>query len=385
MKSSNNSKYYKLMEYLRDEMLTGRIMPGDKIPSENELAEKFSLSRHTVRKSIAMLANEGLLYTEHGRGTFSSGALRKNQDSRNIGVITTFISEYIFPQVINGIDEVLSQNGYSIILKNTGNDCRKELACLKDILSKDIAGLIVEPTRSALFTQNIKYYQTLDRYGIPYVFIHGYYEQLGQKPSVLLDDTAGMHELVTHLAKAGHRNICGIFKADDIQGLNRHKGYVKALSDNNLNYDADKVIWFHTEDKEAKPLASLKSMILEDARIDAIACYNDEVASETVKMLIKMGKRVPEDISVTGFDDSYLAESCPVKLTTARHPKKELGRAAAELVLELISSGSSSSAGSESSPGSSGSAEDASGNALSDTPIRILKPELVIRNSTSKK
>jgi hypothetical protein len=135
-------------------------------------------------------------------------------------------------------------------------------------------------------------------------------------------------------------------------------------------------------------------MILEDARIDAIACYNDEVASETVKMLIKMGKRVPEDISVTGFDDSYLAESCPVKLTTARHPKKELGRAAAELVLELISSGSSSSAGSESSPGSpgsesspgsSGSAEDASGNALSDTPIRILKPELVIRNSTSKK
>ena len=64
------------MEYLRDEMLTGRIMLGDKIPSENELAEKFSLSRHTVRKSIAMLANEGLLYTELGRGTFSSGALR---------------------------------------------------------------------------------------------------------------------------------------------------------------------------------------------------------------------------------------------------------------------------------------------------------------------
>ena len=103
MKNSNNSKYYRLMEYLRDEMLSGRIMPGEKIPSENELASKFSLSRHTVRKSIALLVNEGLLYTEHGRGTFNSGLLRKSRDSRNIGVITTYISEYIFPQSFMGL------------------------------------------------------------------------------------------------------------------------------------------------------------------------------------------------------------------------------------------------------------------------------------------
>ncbi len=370
MKSNNNSKYYKLMEYLRDEMLVGRIMPGDKIPSENELAEKFSMSRHTVRKSIAILANEGLLYTEHGRGTFSSGALRRNRDSRNIGVITTYISEYIFPQVINGIDEVLSQNGYSIILKNTGNDYQKELACLKDILSKDIAGLIVEPTRSALFTQNIKYYQTLDRYGIPYVFIHGCYEQLGQKPCAILDDKAGMYELVMGLARTGHRNICGIFKADDVQGLNRHKGYVKALSDSGLQYDADKVIWFHTEDKGSKPFAALKALIAEGVDIDAVACYNDEVAFETVELLIKIGKRVPKDISVTGFDDSYLAESCPVKLTTSTHPKKELGRTAAELVLELISSST---------------AEDGSHHAPKEPTVKIFTPKLMLRNSTSGK
>ncbi len=370
MKASNNSKYYKLMEYLRDEMLSGRIMPGDKIPSENELAEKFSLSRHTVRKSIAILANEGLLYTEQGRGTFSSGALRKIRDSRNIGVITTYISEYIFPQVINGIDEVLSQNGYSIILKNTGNDCRKELACLKDILGKDIAGLIVEPTRSALYTQNIKYYQTLDRYGIPYVFIHGYYEQLGQKPCVMLDDTAGMYELVMYLAKIGHHNICGVFKADDVQGLNRHKGYVKALSDSGLQYDADKVIWFHTEDKKTKPFAALEAMIAQGVGIDAVACYNDEIAFETVMLLLKIGKKVPEDISVTGFDDSYLAESCPVKLTTVMHPKKELGRRAAELVLELIPQGM---------------AEDGSRRTPKEPTVKVLSSELVVRNSTSEK
>lgn len=358
------------MEFLRDEMLTGRIMPGDKIPSENALAEKFSLSRHTVRKSIAILVNEGLLYTEHGRGTFSSGVLRKSRDSKNIGVITTYISEYIFPQVINGIDEVLSQSGYSIILKNTGNDHLKEVVCLKDILSKDIAGLIVEPTRSALYTQNIKYYEALDSYGIPYVFIHGCYDQLNGKPCVLVDDTGGMYELVRYLVKTGHRSVCGIFKADDAQGLNRHKGYVKALSESGLNYDPEKVIWFHTEDRSTKPFAVLKNMIANGVKIDAVACYNDEIAFETVKLLTEAGLKVPWDISVTGFDDSYLAQSCSVRLTTVRHPKKELGFEAASMVLKLISEGYGG---------------DGSHINNANQMVKVFKPEIILRDSTSDK
>lgn len=362
MNNCNHPKYYILKEYLKDEMLSGRIMPGDKIPSENALADQFSLSRHTVRKSIALLVNEGLLYTEHGRGTYSSGALRKSRDSKNIGVITTYISEYIFPQVISGIDDVLSENGYSIILKNTGNDCKREAACLKDMLGKDIAGLVVEPTRSALYTSNTKYFETLDRYGIPYVFIHGYYEQLGPKPSVLLDDAGGMYELVLHLIQTGHHSICGMFKADDVQGLNRHKGYVRALSEGGLSYDPEKVIWFHTEDRSIKPFAALKKLIAGHCKIDAVACYNDEVAYKAVELLTEIGCKVPEDISVTGFDDSYPAEACPlVKLTTARHPKQELGRAAASLVLDLIA-------------GKPDSSE-----------VKIIKPEIVLRNSTKSR
>lgn len=361
MKNINNSKYYKLIEYLRDEMLSGRIMPGEKIPSENTLAEKFSYSRHTIRKSISMLVNEGLLYTEQGRGTFSSGALRKSRDSRNIGVITTYISEYIFPQVINGIDEILSQNGYSIILKNTGNDCSKEASCLKDIIGKDIAGLIIEPTRSAVFNQNDKIYNTLDQYGIPYVFIHGYYEQLGQKPSVILDDAGGLYELVMHLTSTGHRNICGIFKADDIQGLNRHKGYVKALSDSGLNYDPEKVIWYHTEDRSTKPYAAIQSLFSKNFALDAVACYNDEIACKMIDFLKHKGYRVPEDISVTGFDDSYLSTANSIKLTTARHPKEELGREAASLILDLISGTQPRQI------------------------LKIIKPEIILRNSTIKK
>jgi GntR family transcriptional regulator of arabinose operon len=161
-KSSNQSKYYKLMEYLKEEILMGRIMPGDQIPSENTLAEKFLLSRHTIRKSISMLMNEGYLYTEHGRGTYCQDRSRKRIESKNIGVITTYISEYIFPKVIQGVDDVLSGSGYSIMLKNTNNSTEKEALCLEAVLEKNIEGVIIEPTKSALFSNNLKYYEALD-------------------------------------------------------------------------------------------------------------------------------------------------------------------------------------------------------------------------------
>lgn len=335
-KDENQTKYSMLKAFLKEEILLGNIKPGEKIPSENTLSEKFSLSRQTVRKAISMLVSEGFLYSEQGRGTFCRDRTAGRRDSRNIGVITTYISEYIFPRLIQGIDRVLSENGYSIILKNTGNSVEKEAACLDDLLGKDIGGLIIEPTKSAVFPGNLKYFRALDKHGIPYVFIHGSYQMLEDKPMAVLDDEAGEYAAAEYLIKLGHKNIIGIFKADDIQGINRHKGYSRALIDNGIVYDPDKVIWFHTEDRDIKPCTAIRDIIGRGTCVDAVAAYNDEVAVKVIQQLGRMGLRVPEDISVVGFDDSYLAQSSPVKLTTAGHPKEKLGEAAAELLLELI-------------------------------------------------
>lgn len=361
--TQNQAKYQKLKEYLKEEILLGRIKPGEKIPSENMLAGRFSLSRHTVRKAISMLVYEGYLYTEHGRGTFCCGRSGRGGNSKNIGVITTYISEYIFPGVIQGIDNVLSGKGYSIVLKNTNNDTEKEMICLEDILSKNIEGLIVEPTKSALFSGNLKYYEALDRLNIPYVFIHGYYERLGDKPQVALDDAAGMYSVVDYLAKLGHKHIAGIFKADDIQGLNRHKGYTRALADNGIPYDPDYVIWFHTEDKNIKPFDVIRGMLEKKNKLDAIACYNDEIAYKVFQLLQEIGVNVPEDISITGFDDSFLSINCPVKLTSVVHPKEKLGEIAAALLLDIIE-----------------------GNKGGRNPVKhVIVPELVIRDSCKKR
>lgn len=330
------AKYYKLKEYLKEEILMGRIKPGEQIPSESTLAEMFSISRHTVRKAISMLINEGYLQSEHGRGTYCLDRSKKRSDSRIIGVVTTYISEYIFPKVIQGIDSVLSKNGYSIILKNTNNDTVKERSCLEDMLERNVEGLIIEPTKSALFSPNLELYNALDKHNIPYVFIHGYYQKLEDKPRVILDDAAGMYAAVRYLAELGHKNIAGIFKADDIQGLNRHKGYARALADSGLRYNPDWVVWFHTEDKEIKPVNEIKALIRPDFGIDAVACYNDEIAFMVFQLVEGMGLKVPDDISITGFDDSYLSANCPVKLTTVTHPKEKLGEMAAELLLQML-------------------------------------------------
>jgi len=335
-KQNSQTKYSRLREYLRNEILMGRIKPGEQIPSENDLAEKMCVSRHTVRKAISMLVNEGYLYTEHGRGTYCADRNKTRGKTRNIGVITTYISEYIFPRVIQGIDRVLSENGYSILLKNTGNDTAKEAVYLEEMLEKNVDGLIIEPTKSSMFSNNLHYYQALDSHGIPYVFIHGYYQQLEDKAQVILDDEAGMHSAVQYLVKLGHRNIAGIFKSDDIQGINRHKGYAKALTEAALPYNPDRVIWFYTEDRQIKPQAALRNLLKSKSGIDAVACYNDEIAFRVYETLRDMGISVPDDVSITGFDDSFYSENCPVKITTVHHPKEKLGEAAARLLIDMI-------------------------------------------------
>jgi GntR family transcriptional regulator of arabinose operon len=335
-KDENQTKYSMLKAFLKDEILMGNIKPGEKIPSENTLSERFALSRQTVRKAISMLVNEGFLYTRQGGGTFCRDRSANRRDSRNIGVVTTYISEYIFPRLIQGIDKVFSENGYSIILKNTGNSIEKEAACLDDLLGKDIGGLIIEPTKSAVFSANLKYYRALEKHGIPYVFIHGWYQMLENKPKVVLDDEAGEYLAVEHLIRLRHKSIAGIFKADDIQGINRHKGYARALADHGIVYDPEKVVWFHTEDRDTKPGIAIRDIIRRGIQIDAVAAYNDEAAVRVIRQLDKLGLRVPDDISVVGFDDSYLAQNGAVKLTTVGHPKEKLGEAAAELLLELM-------------------------------------------------
>ncbi|MGN0353046.1 MAG: GntR family transcriptional regulator [Roseburia sp.] len=358
-------KYFNLMEDLRKQILEGEIKPGEKLPSENELSRAYAVSRQTVRKALQILENEGFIYAEHGRGTFCSEMMRHRKKSKNIAVVTTYLSDYIFPRVIQGIDKVLTENGYSILLKNTKNSRQLEAKCLEELLQKDIDGLIIEPSKSQIFCKHCNLYERLEEYQIPYVFIQGSHAQLKEKPHILLDDCKGGYLLTNYLISLGHKRIAGVFKADDAQGQERHKGYVQALTEAGIPYDPDLVVWFYTEDRKMHPYEKIKQMVTEReiCPFDAVVSYNDQIAIEVMRALEEMGVKVPEEVSVTGYDNSYLAQTCKVPLTTIAHPQEKLGEMAAELLLALMK-------------------------AEKDENIEkqiLIEPELIIRESCSKK
>jgi GntR family transcriptional regulator, arabinose operon transcriptional repressor len=329
-------KYQKLKDYLTELIESEQLKTGEKIFSENELAEKFDISRHTVRQAIGELTNEGWLYRVQGKGTFVNSPPEKAiHTTKTIGVITTYLSDYIFPSIIRGIDGVLSTNGYNISLGCTNNQHEKERLFLESLLKQSIDGLIVEPTKSALPNPNIDLYRKLSGKGIPILFIHGCYRELDYSYIVENDTVAG-YMAAKHLIELGHNKIGGIFKIDDIQGHLRFSGSQQAQQEAGIQPADSRVLWYDTDNIdvlmniETSPLYNLLE------QCTAIICYNDQIAIRFMDLIRKKELNIPEDISLVSFDDSQLAVASEIKLTSIAHPKEILGEEAAHAILHMI-------------------------------------------------
>lgn len=330
-------KYLKLKEYIIENIIRKGLKQGEKILSENELAEKFNICRHTVRQAIGELVAEGWLYREHGKGTFvNKRPDEKDTSSKTIAVITTYLNDYIFPAIIRGVDTVLSSNGYTIMLSCTYNLHEKEKICLENLRNQNIAALIAEPTKSALPNPNIALYREIENSGIPVLFIHGIYRDIRSSYLVEDDEKAG-YIATKHLIDLGHKRIGGIFKIDDIQGHIRFSGFQRAMTEKDLEFADSRVMWFDTgeEDEKINGCTSKKLIsMLEECT--AIVCYNEQIAIRLMDAIRRTGRSVPEDISLVSFDDSQLAVASEVKLTTVAHPKEKLGEEAGKIIIEML-------------------------------------------------
>jgi len=339
--NSHSPKYLRLKEEIVSWIAGGRYRPGDKLPSENELSEQFGLSRQTVRQSIGELVQEGWLSREQGKGTFVSrlsGERRNAGMNRTVGLITTYISDYIFPSIVRGVEAALKDRGYRLLLSSTDNRKDRERESLEMMLGQGVCGLIVEPTRSAEGNPNFDAYMALEYHGIPLLMINESYPDL-DCPCVKLDDEAGGKLAADHLLKLGHRRVAGFFKTDDLQGSRRLKGFLQAHRERKLPVDPALLIRYTTEQKEERPQAALREMLARPDRPTAIVCYNDQLAVALLDVVREAGLRVPEDLSVVGFDDSFLATATEIKLTTVAHPKAEMGEAAADMLVSMLESG----------------------------------------------
>lgn len=329
-------KYQELIKYLNNLIETDKLHPGDKLPSENYLAKMFQISRQTVRHAIGIMEEDGKVDRIRGSGTYVRDPKALISEKRNrIAVVTTYVDSYIFPKTIQGIEKVLFEEGYSVQIAFTNNTVERERSVLEDIISReDVAGVIVEGTKSGLPNPNIGLYKKLQEKRIPILFINTFYPEIAA-PHVSLNDEEAAKLAVKYLLKKGHTQIGMIMKLDDGQGRLRYLGYVKAMEEAGLPISDSRMVWIDTDDFKQLSLC-MDKILARIANCTAILCYNDMVAFQLVNLLKERGLRIPEQLSLVGIDDSDLARMCEPPITSLPHPKEKLGAKAAENLLELI-------------------------------------------------
>ncbi|MCD8348982.1 MAG: GntR family transcriptional regulator [Planctomycetaceae bacterium] len=338
-------KYMQLAERLREEILTSRS-PGKKIPTEDELADHFSMSRNTVRQAVQMLVDQGFLVKIQGSGTFVSekldqAALSKpartrrgdGERGRCIAVVMNQFNAYIFPSVLMGISDHLLKHDYHMLIRMTFNQIAKEEEVLRELLEQDVAGFIIEPARSAFPLVNHDLYRRI-RDDYPCVLLHAQMPAFGF-PSVDNSNVEAMGLLVDHLVANSHRDIAMLMKADENSGQQRFLGVAEAMRRHGLKVDESRVLWYMDEDMEELFSDQNAHRVMQTIKgCTAVTCFNDYIGKRFLDFLPKQGIRVPEDLSVVGYDDMQGYTS--TRLTTINHPKEAMGEAAARGILELI-------------------------------------------------
>lgn len=339
-------KYQVLAERLREELARNSGQAGYKLPTELELSRQYRLSRQTVRHALRLLEEEGLIQRRQGSGSYATGLL-PGEPPRQIAVVTSFLDDYIFPAILHDASDVFSRQGYSTAVYATENRVGAEREILLQLLEKPVSGLLVEGSKTALPTPNADLYQRLRQAGTPIIFLHGAYAELDRVPCVADDNYGGGYQLARYLTEKGHREIAGIFKSDDVQGPQRYHGAVTALRDAGLSIRDGRFAWYDTEDrchlleeKDGRLLTDFLRTRLGSAT--AVICYNDEIAYHLIQALLDAGRRVPDEVAVVSFDNSYLSQLGPVPITSLSH-RSHMGRVAAEQIIELLRGGAARS------------------------------------------
>lgn len=332
------AKYLQLFERLKADIGKGVYQDGQKLPGENEIAQRYGMSRQTVRQALSLLERESLIQRRQGSGTYVRKTEPRHKRSWNVGVIATYISEYIFPSILRGIEGQLSEEGFFPMISATMNRVDNERRILEECMSKQLDGLIVEGTKTALPNPNLPLYEKLREMGIPVVFFNSYYPALKDSVSVTMNDRQGGRDAVEYLVAKGHRKIGGIFKSDDMQGLGRYDGYTWGLLKNGLTLQDQWVTWFHSESRESLLTDEYGiSLLLNNiSQCTAVVCYNDEVAVKLERALTNHGLRVPEDMALISFDNSPLGELASAGLTSFDHLKEQLGACAARKLINMM-------------------------------------------------
>ncbi|MCE7794825.1 LacI family transcriptional regulator [Salipaludibacillus sp. CUR1] len=256
----------------------------------------------------------------------------RSRKSNIIGLLVPLVasdtSNFFFMSIANGIEQVLKENGYNLILSNSSEDLSIEQDQIKVFNSQLIDGLIIAPVDS----QKHDYKENL-RGNYPVVFIDRQPKEL-TSDTVLIDSGAGTYKAIELLISKGHRKIgfitgpLGITTSDE-----RLQAYKNALKNNNLSYDESLVkIGSATFDKGH----SFTKELVEETGATAIFAANNIMTMGAVNYLQEKGIPIPDKVAIIGFDDYDWLRITSPPLSVVKQPSYEMGKKAVELLIKRI-------------------------------------------------
>ena len=256
----------------------------------------------------------------------SSGARRSNF----VGVVLPQFEHYFFSCILTALEETLGRAGYFIVAAQTGDSYESERAVVEALHHQQVAGIIMSQAKD---TRQYDHIQSAIDDGIPMVFVDRICTGV-RTSRVVVDDYAAGYTATEHLINCGCRRIAFMGATMNLEiSKNRYNGYRDAMHKHGLHIDERLVI--ECDNRERAEVMTPELLQMED-RPDAFFTINDDTAIGVLYSCKHMGLRVPDDVCICGYGDGIRAISCDPRLTTVVQRGHDVGREAAQVMLDIL-------------------------------------------------
>ncbi len=349
---AQKSKSSQLKEILIDRIINEGYQIGSKFPSEVELMRQYEVSNTTLYKALTELVHEGYIFREKGKGTFvanyrQANTLKGKRILGCLGMPAVVFGGYVFNELCMGMQDAIRENDYEMIFRMSHNNVEEEAQQLEQLVDI-VDGLIMMPSTMANASDlTMAALLKFQERRIPFILIDHYIKRLNCN-YVVTDNFTGMYTAVGHLAKLGHKFIT-LLACDDwkylTSAVDRKRGYEQAIKDFNiegsLRNKAEAIIFLPRDIYSNAAYEHAVERILKVSdKPAAVAATEYHLAIGVIEAALRMGLKVPEELSVTGFDKYQIPGHSPsIKITTVIQPMYDIGRKAINILTDNIENG----------------------------------------------
>ena len=335
--SSKEPLYQRIFSDLKRRIDGGEWGNGAILPTENELCETYQVSRGTVRQVLAEMEKEGLVRRERGRGTFliHSGLEKPIQTANHptISFIVPYVRDSFVSSILLGVESTARASGCAVVFNHVENDLEEQEMALRTAFQQGSEGIILYPVNSKDASPVLN---ELIQRDFPLVLVDRYIR--GMFTDYVTSDNFGGGLVATqHLLSLGHRRVAFLNWTEMATTMeHRRVGYRQALQE--VGVDWEEGLEWEVKGYPEIDLEALEEQLTAPGRPTAIFAANDQLALAVQRVARSIKLSIPEDLALVGFDNLEISAHVDIPITTVAQPTFEMGKLAAEILLDKVKS-----------------------------------------------